>query len=125
MRLAFLFFSAALLSACASGSYILTGVQRTPIDPSLVRLYADPPVSYETIAIVKAASGAGWTEQGDTDYAIQELKSQAAKLGANGIILTGTGDINSTSYGTNSDGSTYSYSSTAQRVSGRAIYVTE
>lgn len=114
-----------LLSACASGSYILTGQKRAPILPSEVTIYADSPEQYETIAIVKASSGSGWNQQGDMDYAVEELKKQAASLGANGVILIGTGGNVSTSVGTSSDGTTYTSSSSSQTVSGRAVYVAE
>ena len=80
-----------LLSSCASGSYILTGQKRDPINPSLVKLYTAQPKQYEVIGIVNSSSDSGWTQQGDMDLAVSELKKQAAKLGANGILLTGTG----------------------------------
>ena len=53
-----------ILTACASGSAIVTGTTRDPIDPSQVTLYLEPPEAYESIGIVKASSDAGWTEQG-------------------------------------------------------------
>lgn len=117
--------STLLLTACASGSYILTGQQRDPIEASNVKLYTEPPEEYEVIGIVKASSGSGWTQQGDMNYAVQELKNQAAQLGANGVILYGTGDITSTAVGTYSSGATYSVNTTAQTVSGKAVYVTK
>jgi uncharacterized protein YbjQ (UPF0145 family) len=53
-----------------------------------VQLYVEPPKSsYEVIALVNASSASGWTDQQSIDYAIDELKSQAAALGANGVIL--------------------------------------
>ena len=67
----------------------------------------------------------GWTEQGDMDYAVAELKNQAAKLGANGVILITTGERTSTNVGTYSSGATYTNSSTAQTLTGKAIYVTK
>lgn len=114
-----------LISSCASGSYILTGQKRDPIDATLVKLYTEPPQQYEVIAIVNASSDSGWTQQGDMDYAIAELKEQAAKLGANGIILIGTGETSSTAVGTYRSGAVYAVSSTAQTVSGKAVYVTK
>lgn len=38
---------------------------------------------------MKASSGSGWTEQESADYAIDELKRQAARVGANAIVITG------------------------------------
>ena len=113
------------LNACASGSSITTGTARAPIDFNQVRLYVDAPEKYETIGIVKASSGAGWTEQGSQDYAIEELKKQAAKLGANGVLLTTTGEKITSIFGANPDGSMYAIPASAQTVTGKAIFVGE
>ena len=53
---------------------------------------------------------ASWTEQGSIDYAVEELKKQAAAIGANGVLLTVVAE---TGGGRDS----------AQTVSGEAIYV--
>jgi uncharacterized protein YbjQ (UPF0145 family) len=53
----------------------------------LVKLYPEPPSDFELIAIISASSDAGLTEQASVDYAMAELKNQAAKLGANGVLL--------------------------------------
>ena len=111
------------LHACASGSYIVIGEVREPTDMELVKLYVEPPDEYEIIGIVKASSDAGWTEQGSQDYAVKELKKQAAKLGANGIILTTTGENVSSVIGTSGDSGFYAIPVTAQQVSGKAIFV--
>jgi hypothetical protein len=47
------------------------------------------PEGAEEIAIVKASSDSGWTQQDSLDYAVDELKKQAAKVGANAVVLTG------------------------------------
>ncbi len=112
-----------ILTSCASGSHILTGQKRPPLEPSTVKLYVEPPEQYEVIGIVHASSDSGWTQQGDMDYAVSELKNQAAKLGANGIILSGRGETSSTSVGAYNSGMVYAVSSTAQTVSGKAVYV--
>ena len=48
----------AYISGCttATGSAIVTGQERSPIDPAAVTLYADPPAHYEVVGIVEAAS---------------------------------------------------------------------
>ena len=86
------------LGACASGSAIVTGAVRAPIKPEQVSIYLEPPAEFETIGLVNASSSSGWTEQGSVDYAIQELKEQAAKLGANGVLLVASGDRTTTTY---------------------------
>ncbi len=64
------------------------------------------------------------------DYAVEELKKQAASVGANGVILRTVGEKGGTSYGTfipNASGGGYFVggSEAAQSVSGEAIYVTQ
>jgi hypothetical protein len=113
------------LAACASGSAIVTGTKREPLDPSQVNLYSEPPEKYEVVALVSASSDAGWTEQGSVDYAVQELKNQAAKLGANGVLLEATGESTSTFVGGYGTGYIYAIPVTAKTVKGKAIFVSE
>jgi hypothetical protein len=83
----------AMLTACVS-SHVLVGRARPPISPDQVQVYLHPPANYEEIAILDTSSRASWaiTAQGKTDKVIQRLKEEAAKLGANGILLQGIGD---------------------------------
>jgi hypothetical protein len=90
-----------------------------------VSLFLEAPSNYEVIGIVNASSDAGWTEQGSVDYAVEELKNQAAKLGANGVLLESTGEHTSTVIGGYGTGYLYAIPVTAQTVSGRAIFVDE
>ena len=50
------------------------------------------------------------------DYAIEELKKQAAKLGANGVLLVSSGDRTSTIVGGHGTGSLYAIPVTAKTV---------
>ena len=122
-----LFFLSAviLLTACASGSAIVTGTKRAPIPVENVKLYLEEPGKYETIGIVKASSENGFTAQGSQDYAIEELRKQAAKLGANGVLIMSTGERAGSSYGTFNNGFFYGGTETAQTVSGKAIFIIE
>jgi len=113
------------LVACASGSAIVVGEVREPIDPNQVKLYLEAPANYEIIGIVNASSDAGWTEQGSVDYAVQELKNQAAKLGANGVFIESTGEQTSTVIGGQGTSYLYAIPVTANTVSGKAIFVIE
>lgn len=85
---------AIVLSGCASSSSILVGQARPAIHPDAVKLYLEPPKAYERIALLEASSKASMavTDQGKTDKMIARLKEEAAKLGANGILLTATGN---------------------------------
>ena len=105
---------------CASGTALVTGIQRPATNPDTVILLTEiPSEKYEVIGIVPASSDAGWTEQDDLNYAVAELKRQAAKIGANAVILDNVSTSNSggvLSYGV--------YIPISQKnVSGKAIYI--
>jgi hypothetical protein len=88
--LAALLVIAAVLTGCASGSALVTGQTRPAIkEHTVVRILTEMPEGADEIAIVKASSDAGLTQQGSLDYAVQELKKQAAKVGANAVVLIG------------------------------------
>jgi hypothetical protein len=98
------------LTACAT-SHVMIGKARPPISPDEVQVYSQPPtVPYEEIARLQTSSSGSFsfTAQGKTDAVIQRLKTEAAKLGANGVLLEGIGDQPSGSVGTG--GGTQSYS---------------
>lgn len=103
----------------ANGTYIVTGTQREAISADSVTIYTVFPEHYELIGIVTASSESGWTEQDSLNFAVAELKNQAAKIGANGIILESVGTINAG--GVIISGVYVPVS--AQKVSGKAIYV--
>lgn len=113
------------LASCATGSAIVTGTKRIPLEPSQVKLYLESPDKYEIIGLVNASSDAGWSAQGSIDYAIKELKNQAARIGANGVLLESTGERTSTIIGGYGTGSLYAIPVTAKAVSGKAIFVSE
>ena len=82
------------LSACST-SHIMVGRARPPISPDQVQIYLHPPATkYEEIAVLDSSSRNSFTftAQGKTDVVITRLKEEAAKLGANGILLQGVGD---------------------------------
>ena len=84
---------ALVLTACAS-SAVLVGKTRPPISPDSVKLYVDAPKRFEKVALLEASSKASFSisSQGKMDVVIQRLKEEAAKLGANGILIQGTGE---------------------------------
>jgi hypothetical protein len=92
----------ATLSGCAT-SHVMVGQARPPTSPDQVRLYLRPPASkYEEIAVVDTSSrgGLAFSSQGKTDVVIDRLRADAAKLGANGILLQGVVDQAGGSVGT-------------------------
>ena len=91
--------AAVVAVGCATGSTIVTGTVRPAIDPAEVRIYFEPPSQYETIGIVEASSDVEFSTQAAQDRVIEELKKQAAKIGANGVILMETGNRSNGSNG--------------------------
>ena len=73
-----------LLVGCASGSSIVVGEVREPLDSNQVMQYFKLPENYELIGIVTAPGDAGLPEQDSGGHAVEELKIQAAKLGQMG-----------------------------------------
>ena len=129
---------AALLAACSTSSHVLTGTARTPVPPESVRIYNQPPPGqYEQIGTVTASSQGSLAigSQQNMDKAIARLKEEAAKLGANGVLLQGIHDQQSASVGVGVGGSSYSGNSasgvgvggssalTSKVVNGIAIYI--
>ena len=79
------------LTACASGSHVLTGIERSAIDPKFVQVYSQAPkIDFEVVASLEATSSLGITQQDRVDSALQTIKEEAAELGANGIIISNT-----------------------------------
>jgi hypothetical protein len=123
-----------LLGCATNGSSIITGTVRPEIDPSEVKIYIDPPPQYETIGIVEAAREVGFSRQKTQDNVIEDLKILAAKMGANGVLLTATGSQPTGSTGGFMVGTSFGdvgvgvgSGSSGERIvgQGRAIYVIE
>jgi hypothetical protein len=124
-------------AACATSSHVLIGTARPPISPESVRVYYRAPPKYEEIATVQASSQGSMalTSQQNMDKAIARLKAEAAKVGANGVLLQGVHDTpggsiglggGSTSYGPGSAvgvGAGGSFVLTNKAAQGLAIYV--
>jgi hypothetical protein len=120
----------AMLAGCAS-SAVVVGQVRPAISPAQVKLYLNPPKKFEQVALLESSSKASWavSDQGKTDVVIQRLKEEAAKIGANGVLLSGLGSQNAGSVGTASFNGNTAFGVGAgifyKAGSGVAIYVTE
>ncbi len=89
----------------------MIGKARPAISPEQVQIYQRPPdAPYEEIARLDTSSQGSFsfTAQGKTDAVIKRLKIEAAKLGANGVLLEGIGDQASGSIGTGGGRESYS-----------------
>src|ERR1700728_2349686 len=90
----------AAVAGCVSSHVAVVGHARPAISPDQVQIFLQPPESpYEQIANLSASSGGSFalTAAGKIDKVIERLKKEAAKLGANGILLHG---VDSRSAGT-------------------------
>jgi hypothetical protein len=92
----------AALLGCATTRVVMVGPARPPISPGLVQVFLQPPAGpYQQIANLTASSRGALTLSSGAKISkvIERLKSEAAKLGANGILLHGVGDQGSGSVG--------------------------
>jgi hypothetical protein len=123
----------AALSGCAT-SHVMVGQARAPVSPDQVQIYLHPPANkYVEIALLDTSSRGAFaiTAQGKTNVVMDRLKAEAAKLGANGILLEGVGDQAAgsvgTGYATASGHSAFGFGSSAtvyhKKGDGLAIYV--
>ena len=101
--------AALVLLGCSTSSHVMIGSAHPPISPESVRIYLQPPEKYEQIATLDASSQGSFaiTSQQNMDKAIARLKEEAAKLGANGVLLQGVQDQRSGSIGTGVGSSSY------------------
>lgn len=119
-KIALLLLSAIGLCACStSGTSILVGEggARSPTDPNSITLLIEPPQKKHTIiALVEgvAATDDYFTKAKTEAAAITAMKEEAARIGANAIVLTGKG---TKPYGQvtvgNTVGSAYGYGTAA------------
>ena len=100
-----------LLAGCAGASKVMVGQARPPIDPAQVRIYTSVPPGAQEIAQIEANSAIGFGTQGQTDSAVARLKSEAAALGANGVVLMGVGSSGSSGGGVSVGGGSWGSSS--------------
>ena len=94
MKLLFILITASIFLGCANGSALITGDIRPVIeDYNVIKLLNEMPKNAEKIALIKASSGFGLTQQKNLDLAVDELKKQAAKVGASAVVITERGVI--------------------------------
>lgn len=112
-----------MLAGCATGSALVTGTQRPATSPESVKILLDPPAQYETIGIVSAEAYDTGSDQTTQDNAVAEIKSQAAKVGANAVILIDIGDRTVASASYNRYSGLFMGSSKRAVLKGKAIWV--
>jgi hypothetical protein len=107
---------------------VLVGPVRPAITPDQVKIYSHPPATpFDEIAILDAnsTSAFGTGGQKSIDKVIERLRIEAAKLGANGVILEGFSDAQTGSLGTGVGSDSYGGSLGIYKKTGHgdAIYV--
>ena len=125
-----------LLCSCAvtNETSLIVGKQRPAITPEQVKLYIKPPEKYEVIAIITADAAHDFmSKQALQDIAIKNLKVEAAKVGANGILLDNVGSFSvgssgvvtvpTATTGVSVIGAGAMNNRTGKQASGKAIYV--
>jgi hypothetical protein len=85
--------SALLLAGCASTHRVILSPPRPAIAVEQVKVYHVAPKRFEEIARLESSSAIGFGTPGQTDAAIARLRREAAKLGANGVLLLGVGSV--------------------------------
>lgn len=120
------------ITGCVPVSHIIVGEAREPIQPSNVKIYIDYPKRYEKIALIDAGSNFALKDpailfdwQSKMDKAMERLKIEAAKLGANGILILDTDNKTYQSITSNAEGRTQSSTNTEKLIRAVAIYVME
>jgi hypothetical protein len=95
---------------CATSTHVLVGQARPPTTPDQVQIYSHPPPNFVEIAMLDANSNSAFGPGGQksVDKVITRLKTEAAKLGANGIILEGFDDRQTGSIGSGVGSGSYS-----------------
>lgn len=89
--------AAIFLCSCAvtNETSLVVGKQRPATTPDQVKLYIEPPQEYEVIALISSDAAHDFmSKQALQDIAIKNLKTEAAKVGANGILLDDIGSFN-------------------------------
>jgi len=98
-----------VMAGCASPSAtVMIGQARAEIPVEQVQLYLEPPETYEKIAFIESSSKSSlsFSAQAQMDLVIERLKQEAAKVGANGVLLQETGEARSGSISTGTGGGT-------------------
>jgi len=100
-----------ILAGCATSSRTLTGSPRAPLSPTDVRVYTQAPQSFEEIAVLGASRRSVTTAGGlrAVEKMIETMKSQAAEVGANGLLLEELADSNAVALGTGVGSQTYTH----------------
>ena len=115
------------LAACATSSQMVTGAPRSPLLPAEVRVYTQAPQSFEEIAALgatrKSVSSAG--AERAIEKMIETMRLQAARLGANGLLLEDITDSDPVAVGSGVGSQTYTHNASINVGIGGSLGVTK
>lgn len=127
-----------MMCSCAitNETSLVVGKVRPEIQPEQVKLYIEPPSKYEVISLITADAAHDFmSKQALQEISIKNLKIQAAKVGANGILLDNVGSFNvgstgiittpTATPGAPAIGLAAMNNRTGKQASGKAIYVVD
>ena len=81
-----------LMTGCVSFSHHVTGTLRPPVPQDEVKVYDTVPANSKTIGTVSVTSFRSMPWEDAYVEALEELKMEAAKLGANGLVIIDYGN---------------------------------
>jgi hypothetical protein len=89
---------------------VLIGTARPARPPSEVKIYSSAPPKFEEIAVLGASNKTLFNTGGQrsTDKVVGRLQAEAARLGANGLILEGFEQVQTGSVGSGLGSESYS-----------------
>ena len=123
-RLCILFLTTLTISGCAGGSARVIGETKPALeDWTSVIVLTEMPEGAEQIAIVKASSVIRRSAQKSLDDAVDKLKRQAAKVGANVVVLVSQSRSSLSSASRGVETGTGFGATEAQNVEGVAVYL--
>ena len=83
-----------ILTGCATSSHKVVGALHPPISPDMVQVYNVMPLNAQVVSLISADSFKGIDINQISNDALMQLKIQAGKLGANGILLDSSSEQN-------------------------------
>jgi hypothetical protein len=100
-----------ILAGCATSSRSLTGMARPALSPAQVKVYTQAPQSFEEIAVLGASRKSVTSAGGERaiEKMIDAMRSEAAALGANGVLLEDLSDSDAPALGTGIGTQTYTH----------------
>ncbi len=81
-----------LITGCTTGKHKVTGTLREPVAPEAVMVYSAMPPHAQVIGLISADSFGGATLEDANHDALEKLRAEAGRLGANAIVVSGTND---------------------------------